>query len=66
VKIGEAWAVASAIGKFTWEGIKLIRGFRRNVDAIPPTEPDKPPLPWTALEHQRAQERAAISHKVKP
>lgn len=24
------------------------------------------PLPYSAIEHQRAQERAAISHKVPP
>ncbi len=29
-------------------------------------EPKGQPLPFTALEHQRAQERAATSHKVKP
>lgn len=30
-----------------------------------PEEPSTP-LPYSAVEHQRAQERAATSHKVKP
>jgi hypothetical protein len=57
-----AWSLAVSIGKAALKLIPLIRRGRRAID---PPEPDGTPLPWTSLEEQRRQERAAISHKVK-